>query len=65
MGEGWGDPIVGADKCTHWPPHNANRVLKFDPWTRQLPSLVGDDLGEEGHGYKWQGGGALATDGVI
>jgi hypothetical protein len=61
-GLGWGDSIVGADKCIYWPPHNANRVLKFDPETQQLPSLVGDDLGEEGD--KWEGG-ALATDGVI
>ena len=60
--EGWGDPIAGFDKCIYWPPHNANRVLKFDPETQQLPSLVGDDLGEEGH--KW-GAGALATDGAI
>ena len=61
-GFGWGDPIVGADKCIYWPPCNANRVLKFDPETQQLPSLVGDDLGEGR--YKWQGG-ALATDGAI
>jgi hypothetical protein len=61
-GWGWGDPIVGVDKCIYWPPLDANRVLKFDPETQQLPSLVGDDLGE---GYlKWQGG-ALATHGVI
>jgi hypothetical protein len=59
---GWGDPIVGADKSIYWPPCNANRVLKFDPETQQLPSLVGDDLGEGN--AKWQGG-ALATDGVI
>jgi len=57
-GRTWGDPIVGIDKCIYWPPLNANRVLKFDPETQQLPSLVGDDLGEEG--YKWQGG-ALST----
>ena len=62
-GNGWGDPIIGVDKCIYWPPSNANRVLKFDPETQQLPSLVGDDLGE-GHGYKWQGG-ALATDEAI
>ena len=62
LGRGWGDPIVGVDECIYWPPSRANRVLKFDPETQQLPSLVGDDLGE---GYnKWQGG-ALATDGVI
>ena len=61
-GEGWGDPIIGADKCIYWPPLCANRVLKFDPETQQLPSLVGDDLG--GVRYKWKGG-ALATDGVI
>jgi hypothetical protein len=61
-GVGWGDPIVGVDKNIYWPPMCANRVLKFDPETQQLPSLVGDDLGKGGH--KWQGG-ALATDGVI
>ena len=60
---GWGEPIVGVDKCINWPPYNANRVLKFDPGTQQLPSLVGDDLGEGDH-LKWFGG-ALATDGVI
>jgi hypothetical protein len=61
----FGNPIVGVDKCIYWPPFNANRVLKFDPETPQLPpSLVGDDLGEEGHCSKWQGA-ALATDGVI
>jgi hypothetical protein len=61
-GNGWGAPIVGVDKCIYWPPSRANRVLKFDPETQQLPSLVGDDLGE---GYfKWLGG-ALAPDGKI
>jgi hypothetical protein len=59
---GWGDPIIGADKCIYWPPSSANRVLKFDPETQQLPSLVGDDLGEGC--FKWQGG-ALAPDGNI
>ena len=63
-GQGWGDPIVGVDKCIYWPPLYANRVLKFDPETQQLPSLVGDVLGGEGDLFKWFGG-ALATDGVI
>jgi hypothetical protein len=58
---GWGDPIVGVDKCIYWPPLYANRVLKFDPETQQSPSLVGDDLSE---GSSWKGG-ALATDGAI
>jgi streptogramin lyase len=58
----WGDPIIGVDKCIYWPPSDANRVLKFDPETQQLPSLVGDDLGEGE--WKWNGG-ALATDGTI
>jgi hypothetical protein len=61
-GGGWGGPIVGADKCIYWPPSNVNRVLKFDPETRQLPWLVGGDLGAGG--WKWKGG-ALASDGVI
>jgi hypothetical protein len=61
-GQGWGDAIVGADKCIYWPPSYANRVLMFDPETQQLPSLVGDDFG--GIRCKWQGG-ALATDGAI
>jgi hypothetical protein len=61
-GIGWGDAIVGADKCIYWPPSGANRVLKFDPETQQLPSLVGGDLGQ---GYcKWLGG-ALASDDAI
>jgi len=63
-GQGWGDPIVGVDKCIYWPPLYANRVLKCDPETQQLPSLVGDVLGGEGDLFKWFGG-ALATDGVI
>jgi hypothetical protein len=61
-GNGWGDPIVGVDKCIYWPPLSANRVLKFDPETQELPWLVGGDLGEGL--VKWLGG-ALATDGVI
>jgi len=60
--ERWGDPIIGADQCIYWPPSSAKRVLKFDPETQQLPSLVGDDLGEGD--LKWNGG-ALATDGAI
>jgi hypothetical protein len=61
-GIGWGDAIVGVDKCIYWPPTSANRVLKFDPETQQLPSLVGGDLGQ---GYcKWLGG-ALANDDAI
>jgi hypothetical protein len=59
---GWGNPILGVDKCIYWPPNDANRVLKFDPETQQSPSLVGDDLGEQNN--KWRGG-ALATDGAI
>jgi hypothetical protein len=62
IGKRWGDPIIGADKCIYWPPLGANHVLKFDPETQQLPSLVGDYLGAGGH--KW-GGGVLATDEVI
>jgi hypothetical protein len=62
-GVGWGDPIIKVDKCIYWPPLDANRVLKFDPETQQLPSLVGDDLGGE-EGTNWFSG-ALATDGVI
>ena len=59
---GWGDPIIGVDHCIYWPSCCANRVLKFDPETQQLPSLVGDDLGDGF--FKWLGG-VLATDGVI
>jgi len=53
-GEGWGDHFVGVDKCIYWPPSYANRVLKFDPETQQLSSLVGDVLGGEGD-FKWGG----------
>jgi outer membrane protein assembly factor BamB len=61
-GQGWGNPIVGADKCIYWPPNDANRVLKFDPGTQRLPLLVGDVLGK---GIAKWAGGALATDGVV
>ena len=61
-GVGWGDPIVGVDRCIYWPPLVANRVLTFDPETQQLPSLMRNDLGERG--FKWSSG-ALASDGVI
>jgi hypothetical protein len=61
--QAWVDAIIGVDKCMYWPPQNANRVLKFDPETQQLPSLVGDDLGE-GH-WKWRSGALAATEGVI
>jgi hypothetical protein len=64
-GVGWGDPIVGADKCIYWPPCNANRVLKFDPETQQLPSLVGgEDLGGE-ENWKWMVGALATNDGTI
>ena len=59
---GWGEPIVGADRCIYWPPSFANRILKSDPETQQLPSLVGGDLGEGNDKLR---GVALATDGVI
>ena len=59
---GWGEPIVGADRCIFWPPSFANRILKSDPETQQLPSLVGGDLGEGNDKLR---GVALATDGVI
>ena len=49
---GWGDPIIGADKCIYWPPSSANRALKFDPETHLLPSLVGGDLGKENGGVE-------------
>jgi hypothetical protein len=62
IGRGWGDPIIGVDKCIYWPPSGANRVLKFDPETQQLPSLAGGDLGQGD--CKWQGG-ALASDDAI
>jgi hypothetical protein len=62
-GEGWGDPIIGADKCIYWPPSYANRVLKFDPETQQLPLLVGGILREE-RWRTWQVG-ARGIDGVI
>jgi hypothetical protein len=59
---GWGDAIIGDDECIYWPPSCANRVLKFDPKTQQLPSLVGGDLGRKR--YKWEAG-ALSSNGVI
>jgi hypothetical protein len=64
LGRGWGDPIVGVDECIYWPPSRANRVLRFDPETQQLPSLVGDEFGGGGRQGKWLNG-ALATDEAI
>jgi hypothetical protein len=65
-GSGWGGAIIGIDKCIYWPPLYANRVLKFDPETQQIPSLMGDDLGEQGGSKcKWWSGALSATDGVI
>jgi outer membrane protein assembly factor BamB len=64
LGRGWGNPVIGSDKCIYWPPYRANRVLKFDPTTQQLPSLVGHDLGHSCNSYKWLGG-TLADDDII
>jgi hypothetical protein len=33
---------------------NANRVLKFDPETQQLPSIVGDDMSGVGESRRVQ-----------
>ena len=60
-GYGWSDAILGIDGCIYWPPHNARRILKYDPHSDQI-SLVGDDYGNTA--YKWHGG-SLASDGVI
>jgi streptogramin lyase len=64
-GSGWGAAIVGADECIYWPPSRANRVLRFDPETQQLPSLVGDEFGGGGRQGKWLNGALATTDGVI
>ena len=51
---GWGDPVIGIDKCIYWPPTGASHVLKYDPCQPQPsqgPVLVGEDLGEIEH--KW------------
>jgi len=61
MGGGWGDAILGIDGCIYWPPFNARRTLKYDPYTDQT-SLVGDDFGRNGR--RWISA-ALASDGVI
>ena len=52
---------MGIDGCIYWPPHNAERTLKYDPHTDQA-SLVGVDF--ESYHSKWACS-ALAPDGVI
>ena len=67
-GDGWGDAILGIDGCIYWPPLDAKRTLKYDPYSNQI-SLVGDNFESEGQAWTFNSGawksGALATDGVV
>ena len=62
-GWGWGDPVIGQDRCIYWPPLSAGKVLKFNPRTLLPPSEVGDDFGSRSI-YKWHSG-VLVNDGFI
>lgn len=58
---GWGPPVLGRNNCIYFPPHEHDRILKFNPKTQNI-SLVGSSLGNT-HS-KWYGA-ALASDGFI
>ena len=60
--DGWGDAVVGSDRCIYWPPFNANRTVQFDILTQSV-SLVGDDFGNKY--FKWWGGALSPGDGAI
>ena len=60
---GWGDPIIGNDKCIYWPPHYSRQVMKFDPTTQESPRLVGPP-DTSIFCCSWNGG-ARGDDGVI
>ena len=60
-GSDWGDAVLGIDGCVYWPPCEARRIIKYDPYANKT-SLVGDDFGNKE--YKWKGG-CLASDGII
>ena len=62
--EGWGDPVIGQDKCIYMPPLNANHVMKFNTITQRqsLVKVLGDEnmVGDN----KWITG-ALVSNGSI
>ena len=60
-GRGWGLPVLGANKCIYFPPHEFDRVLEFNPKT-QVIELVGESFTDKD--CKWCGG-TLAADGFI
>merc|ERR1712154_38935 len=45
-GSGWGNPVIGADKCIYFPPAHHDRVLKFNPSSKSL-SLIGESYHTE------------------
>ena len=58
---GWGQPILGANKCIYFPPNDHKRVLKYNPSTQHI-SLTGNSCGDEL--CKWYSA-ALGSDGYI
>ena len=58
---GWGNAVLGADKCIYFPPYDHDRVLKFNPSTKSI-SLIGESYGEKER--KWDSA-VLASDGFI
>ena len=61
LGRGWGQPVVGADKCIYFPPAAHDRVLKFNPVTVTF-SLIGNSFSDMNYGWA---GATLASDGFI
>jgi len=60
-GSGWGNPVIGADKCIYFPPAWHDRVLRYNPTTQSI-SLIGEFYFKKS--YKWRGS-VLASDGYI
>ena len=58
---GWGNALLGADKCIYFPPYDHDRVLRYNPTTQSI-SLIGESYGEKE--WKWKGT-VLASDGFI
>jgi len=59
--QGWGRPVLGADKCIYFPPLNHDRVLTLNPITQSI-SLIGKSNGDRE--WKWRGA-VLVSNGYI
>ena len=60
-GFGWGNPVLGANKCIYFPPARHDRVLKLNPST-QNTSMIGKSCVKKVHHWL---SSVLASDGFI